>query len=73
MNDVLGKASPFFGLALYGSLLLYLCAGMVTSVYALRASVMVALMGDDAPFAWGSWVSLKKRKSCAVGHAQKRL
>jgi len=57
LNDVLGSAPVYAGMALYISLLLYLCTGMVTSVHALRASVDVALMGEGAPFAWGRWVT----------------
>ncbi|KAF5827638.1 transmembrane amino acid transporter protein-domain-containing protein [Dunaliella salina] len=57
LNDVLGNAPVYAGMALYVSLLLYLCTGMVTSVHALRASVDVALMGESAPFAWGRWVT----------------
>ncbi|GIL95234.1 hypothetical protein Vretimale_1266 [Volvox reticuliferus] len=39
-------------LVLYASLLVYLCCGMVTTHYALRASLDLLLVGPDAPFTW---------------------
>ncbi|GLI61167.1 hypothetical protein VaNZ11_003454 [Volvox africanus] len=39
-------------LVLYASLLVYLCCGMVTTHYALRASLDLLLVGPEAPFTW---------------------
>ncbi|GIL58501.1 hypothetical protein Vafri_13455 [Volvox africanus] len=39
-------------LVLYASLLVYLCCGMVTTHYALRASLDLLLAGPEAPFTW---------------------
>ncbi|PNH06957.1 Sodium-coupled neutral amino acid transporter 2 [Tetrabaena socialis] len=51
VNDLLpGHRTATF--ALYASLLVYLCCGMVTTHYALRASLDLLLVGPDAPFTW---------------------
>ena len=50
VNDIL--TDPHATLALYAALIIYLCCGMVTTHYALRASVDVLLCGPDAPFTW---------------------
>lgn len=52
--------SPTATLVLYASLLVYLCCGMVTTHYALRASLDMLLCGPGAPFKWSRQV----RKCC---------
>ncbi|KXZ50238.1 hypothetical protein GPECTOR_17g876 [Gonium pectorale] len=51
VNDLL-PGHPTGTLVLYASLLVYLCCGMVTTHYALRASLDLLLCGPDAPFTW---------------------
>ncbi len=47
MNDLLA-GQPVATLWLYGALLVYLCCGMVTTHYALRASLQVLIMPHPA-------------------------
>ncbi|KAG2436229.1 hypothetical protein HXX76_006540 [Chlamydomonas incerta] len=51
VNDLL-PGHPTGTLLLYASLLVYLCCGMVTTHYALRASLDLLVAGPDAPFTW---------------------
>ncbi|KAG2449180.1 hypothetical protein HYH02_005927 [Chlamydomonas schloesseri] len=51
VNDLL-PGHPTATLLLYASLLVYLCCGMVTTHYALRASLDLLVAGPDAPFTW---------------------
>ncbi len=51
MNDLL-PGHRLATLVLYASLLVYLCCGMVTTHYALRASLDLLLVGPDGPFTW---------------------
>eukprot|EP00201_Polytomella_parva_P012349 CAMPEP_0175072368 /NCGR_PEP_ID=MMETSP0052_2-20121109/19864_1 /TAXON_ID=51329 ORGANISM="Polytomella parva, Strain SAG 63-3" /NCGR_SAMPLE_ID=MMETSP0052_2 /ASSEMBLY_ACC=CAM_ASM_000194 /LENGTH=605 /DNA_ID=CAMNT_0016339851 /DNA_START=124 /DNA_END=1943 /DNA_ORIENTATION=- len=50
VNRILSGQTPT--LILYAALLGYLCCGMVTTHYALRASLDELLVGPDAPFTW---------------------
>lgn len=43
---------------LYGCMLLYLALGMTTTQYALRASLDLMVVGEDAPFTWLRQVGL---------------
>ncbi|KAL6756334.1 transmembrane amino acid transporter protein-domain-containing protein [Haematococcus lacustris] len=49
VNDLL-PGQPRATLVLYGALMVYLCCGMVTTHYALRASLEVLLCGEGAPY-----------------------
>ncbi|KAJ9521884.1 hypothetical protein QJQ45_024748 [Haematococcus lacustris] len=49
VNDLL-PGQPQATLVLYGALMVYLCCGMVTTHYALRASLEVLLCGEGAPY-----------------------
>lgn len=51
---VTGKAATA---GLYGCMLLYLALGMTTTQYALRASLDLMVVGEDAPFTWFRQVS----------------
>uniref|UniRef100_A0A7S0S1I6 Amino acid transporter transmembrane domain-containing protein n=1 Tax=Chlamydomonas leiostraca TaxID=1034604 RepID=A0A7S0S1I6_9CHLO len=52
VNELL-PGHPWYTLLLYGALMGYLCCGMVTTQFALRASIEVLLFGDDKPpFTW---------------------
>ncbi|KAG1668620.1 hypothetical protein FOA52_001489 [Chlamydomonas sp. UWO 241] len=55
VNDILDNATAT--LVLYAALIVYLCCGMVTTHYALRASVDVLLVGPSAPYAIGRHVT----------------
>jgi hypothetical protein len=42
---------------LYGCMLMYLALGMTTTQYALRASLDLMVVGENAPFTWKRQVS----------------
>eukprot|EP00878_Enallax_costatus_P003116 GHUV01003315.1.p1 GENE.GHUV01003315.1~~GHUV01003315.1.p1 ORF type:complete len:487 (+),score=112.67 GHUV01003315.1:283-1743(+) len=54
---------------LYGCMLLYLALGMTTTQYALRASLDLMVVGEDAPFTWFrqvGWTVITVGSSLAV-------
>ncbi len=57
VNNLL-PGHPHCTLALYAALLGYLCCGMVTTHFALRASLDLLLAGPNAPFTWKRQVSM---------------
>ncbi|GLC55693.1 hypothetical protein PLESTB_001015400 [Pleodorina starrii] len=56
VNDLL-PGRHLATLVLYACLLVYLCCGMVTTHYALRASLDLLLVGPDAPFTWSRQIA----------------